>query len=209
LCYNCRRLGHLSKECPGVGPICISCKAIGHEVEDFPRMIAKVEKMNMRQENYEEGQGTMDMLENQKASETMLVQLKEVMNDHKDINLPEIVKEKQCIETRIGDFDIDCVLDEETHVNIMPESTWEILGNPIMVPSLGRIGLFKGNMITLCGRVTNVPMISHETSTEDKFEVIKFVEKNTPFPLLLGKTQIEKDQIRRKLEEEATEQKKQ
>jgi hypothetical protein len=79
--------------------------------------------------------------------------------------LLEILKEKQCIVTRIEDFDIDCVLDEETHVNIMPESNWEILGNPTMVPLLGRLGLFKGNMITLCGRVTNIPMIAHETLT--------------------------------------------
>jgi hypothetical protein len=41
------------------------------------------------------------------------------MNDHKDVSLPEILKEKQCISARIGDFDIDCVLDEETQVNIM------------------------------------------------------------------------------------------
>jgi hypothetical protein len=66
-----------------------------------------------------------------------------MMNNHKDISLPEILKEKQCISTRITYFDIDRVLDEETQVNIMPESTWEILGKPIMVPSLGRIGLFK------------------------------------------------------------------
>jgi hypothetical protein len=95
----------------------------------------------------------------------MLVQLKEAMGDNKDVSLSEILKEKQCIVTRIEDFDIDCVLDEETHVNIMLESTWEILGKPAMIPSLGRIGLLKGKMITLCGRVTNVPMISHETST--------------------------------------------
>jgi hypothetical protein len=57
-----------------------------------------------------------------------------------------------------------------------------------MVPSLGRIGLFKGSMITLCGGVTNLPMISHGTSTEEEFEVIKFIEKNTPFSLLLGNT---------------------
>jgi hypothetical protein len=63
-------------------------------------------------------------------------------------------------------------------------------------------------MITLCGKVTNIPMISHETSTEEELEVIKFVENNAPFPLLLGKTWIEKDQIRRKTEEEATEKKK-
>jgi hypothetical protein len=118
----------------------------------------------------------------------MLVQLKEVVNDDKDISLPETLKEKQHIETRIRDFDVDCVLDEETQVNIMLEITWEILEKHVMVPSLGRIGLFKGKMITLCGRVTNVPMISHETSTEEEFEVINFFENNTPFPILLGKT---------------------
>jgi hypothetical protein len=43
LCYNCRRPGHLAKECAGIGPIFLYCKVIGHEVEDCPRMIAKVE----------------------------------------------------------------------------------------------------------------------------------------------------------------------
>jgi hypothetical protein len=57
-------------------------------------MIAKVEKMNLRQANHEEGQETKDMLENQTQSETMLLQLKETLNDHKDIILPEILKEK-------------------------------------------------------------------------------------------------------------------
>ena len=76
LCYNCRRLGNIAKKFPGTDPICLCCKAIGHEVEDFPRIISKVEKMNMRLENYKEGQETKDMLENQKESETMLAQLK-------------------------------------------------------------------------------------------------------------------------------------
>jgi hypothetical protein len=80
-------------------------------------------------------------------------------------------------------------------VNIMPERTWEILGKPVMIPSLGGMGLFKGNMITLCGRLTHVPMISHGASTKEEFEVIKFVENNAPFTLLLGKTWIEKDQF--------------
>jgi hypothetical protein len=85
----------------------------------------------------------------------------------------------------------------------------EILGKPIVVPSFGRIGLFKGKMITLCVRVNNVPITIHGTSTEEEFEVIKFVENNTPFPLLLGKTWIEKYHSRRKAKEEATEKKKQ
>jgi hypothetical protein len=132
-----------------------------------------------------------------------------MMDVHKNVSLPEILKEKQCISARIEDFNIDhIVLDEETQVNIMTEETWEILGKTTMVPSLGRIGLFKRRTITLCGRVTTVPINVHGTSTKEEFEVIMFVEENTPFPLLLGKNWIEKDQIRRKEEEEDRENKK-
>jgi predicted phage tail protein len=141
--------------------------------------------------------------------QTTLLQLKETMDVHKDVSLPESLKAKHRINARIEDFDIDCVLDEETQVNTMTEETWEILGNPNVVPSLGRIGLFKRKMITLCGRITNVPIIVHGTSTEEEFEVIRFVGDNAPFPLLLGKTWIEKDRITRKVEEEAIENKKQ
>jgi hypothetical protein len=128
--------------------------------------------------------------------------MKETLNDHKDINLSEVLKEKEYIETRIGDFDIDCVLDEETNVNIMSERTWEILGNFAMVPSLGGIGLFRVKLITLCGILTQTSMSAHGTSIEEEFEIVKFIENNTPFSILLGKTWIEKDQIRRKQEEE-------
>jgi hypothetical protein len=63
LCYSCRRLGHLSKEFPSQGPIFLCCKATGHEFLDFPIIIAKVEKLNMRQENHEMDQETKDMIE--------------------------------------------------------------------------------------------------------------------------------------------------
>jgi hypothetical protein len=52
-------------------------------------------------------------------------------------------------------------------------------------------------------------MSTHGDSTEDEFEVIKFIEHHAPFPALLGKIWIEKDQIWRKEEKEALEQKKQ
>jgi hypothetical protein len=78
-----------------------------HEVLDCPRMIAKLEGMNMIQENPKE------------ELETILLQIKETLNDHRHVNLSEIFTEKECLEARIGDFDIDCVLDEETQVNIM------------------------------------------------------------------------------------------
>jgi hypothetical protein len=56
-------------------------------------------------------------------------------------------------------------MDEETQVNIMTERTWELLGNPSMIPSLGGIGLFRGKSITLCGRLTKIPMTVNRTST--------------------------------------------
>jgi hypothetical protein len=78
-----------------------------------------------------------------------------------------------------------------------------------MVPSLGRIGLFKGKMVTLCGRITHIDMITHGASIEEDFEVIRFIEDRAPFRAFLGKIWIKKYQIRRKEEKESLEQKKQ
>jgi hypothetical protein len=69
-------------------------------------MIYKVQRMNMRQENYEGIQETKSMLENHKEKEsdkvqTMLLQLKETMDVHKDVSLPEILKVKKRISERI------------------------------------------------------------------------------------------------------------
>ena len=52
-------------------------------------------------------------------------------------------------------------------------------------------------------------MSTHGTSTEEEIEVIIFIEDRAPFPALLGKIWIEKDQIQKKEEKEALEQKKQ
>jgi hypothetical protein len=53
-----------------------------------------------------------------------------------------------------------------------------------MVPSLGRIRLFKGKMVTLCGRITQIAMSTHGASTKEEFEVIRFIEDRAPFPSL-------------------------
>jgi hypothetical protein len=42
---------YLAKECPGGKPSCLYCKSLDHEVLDFPRMIAKLERMNLNEEN--------------------------------------------------------------------------------------------------------------------------------------------------------------
>ena len=46
------------------------------------------------------------------------------------------------------------------------------------------------------------------TLTKEEFEVVKFIENNSPFAMLLGKSWIERDHAKRK-EEEVLEQKKQ
>jgi hypothetical protein len=50
LCYNCRRLTHLAKECLGGISSCLCCKSLDHEVLDFPRMTATLERMNLNEE---------------------------------------------------------------------------------------------------------------------------------------------------------------
>jgi hypothetical protein len=84
-----------------------------HEVLDFPRMIAKLEGMNMNRGNHK--------AEHREESKKVLIQVKETLNDHQHVILLEIFKEKECIEERIGYFNIDYVLDEETQMNIMPK----------------------------------------------------------------------------------------
>jgi hypothetical protein len=82
LCYSCRRPIHLAKEFPGRRPSCLCCRDMDHEVLDCPRMIAKLERMNMRQEHHEKGKDTKTMSEPQKESGDVFLQMKETLNDH-------------------------------------------------------------------------------------------------------------------------------
>jgi hypothetical protein len=82
LCYSCRRPIHLAMEFPGRRPSCLCCRDMDHEVLDCPRMIAKLERMNMRQEHHEKGKDTKTMSEPQKESGDVFLQMKETLNDH-------------------------------------------------------------------------------------------------------------------------------
>jgi hypothetical protein len=137
-----------------------------------------------------------------------LLQIKETLNNHRHVRLSKIFKEKDCIEARIRDFDIDCVLDKETQVNIMIEITWETIGKPSMIHSLGGIGLFRGKLINLCGRLAQIPMTVNGTLKKEYFEIIKFIKDNAPFTMLFEKPWIDRDQARQKEEEEFLEQNK-
>jgi hypothetical protein len=91
----------------------------------------------------------------------------------------------------------------------MPERTWEAIGKPSMIPSLGGTSLFRGKLVNLCGRLARIPMTVNGTSTEEDFEIIKFVEDSAPFTMLIGKPWIDIEQARQKEEEDVLEQKKQ
>jgi hypothetical protein len=110
--------------------------------------------------------------------------------------LSEIFKEKEKIEARIGEFDIDCALDEEVQLNIMPKRIWEAIGNPSMISSLGGTSFFRGKLVNLCGRLAWIPMIVNGTSTKEDFEIIKFVEDGALFTMLIGKPWIDREQAR-------------
>ena len=69
----------------------------------------------------------------------------------------------------------------------MPEITWEDIGNPTMIPSLGGTSFFRGKPVNLCGRLAQIPMTVNGTLIEEDFEIIKFVEYNAPFTMLIGK----------------------
>jgi hypothetical protein len=77
-----------------------------------------------------------------------------------------------------------------------------------MIPSLGGIELFRGKLMILCGKRAQIPMIVNGMTKED-FEIIKFIEDNAPFTMLLEKPFIERDQARKKEEEEVLEQQRQ
>jgi hypothetical protein len=70
LCYSCRRSGYLAKECPGRKPTCLCCKSWDHEVLDFPRMIAKLEGMNL---NEKKPKVDPEIVEPQQESEKVLL----------------------------------------------------------------------------------------------------------------------------------------
>jgi hypothetical protein len=94
-------------------------------------------------------------------------------------------------------------------VKIKPKRTWEAIGKPTMIPSLGGTSLFRGKLVNLCGRHAQMPMTISGTLTEEEFKIIKFVVDNSPFTMLIGKPWIDREQARRKEEEKVLEQKKQ
>jgi hypothetical protein len=75
----------------------------------------------------------------------------------------------------------------------MPERTWESIGKPTMIPSLGGTSFFRGKIVNLCGRLAWIPMTINGTLIEKDFEIIKFVEDSALFTMLIGKHWIDRE----------------
>jgi hypothetical protein len=90
-------------------------------------------------------------------------------------------------------------------MNIMLERTWEAIGNPALIPSLGGTSLLREKIVNLCGRLTQISMTVNGTLTEEHFEIIKFMEYNAPITMLIGKPWIDREQAKWKEEEEVLE----
>jgi hypothetical protein len=91
----------------------------------------------------------------------------------------------------------------------MAERTWEAIGRPAMIPSLRGIGIFRGNPVTLSGKLTQISMNDNGTLTEENFDIMKFIEDNALFSIFLGKPWIKSDQARKEEEEFFLEQQRQ
>jgi hypothetical protein len=74
----------------------------------------------------------------------------------------------------------------------MTKRTWEAIGKPAMIPSLGGIIIFRGKLVNLCGKLTQIPMNINGTLIEEYFEIIRFIEDNTSFTMLLAIPWIER-----------------
>jgi hypothetical protein len=68
-----------------------------HVVLDCPGMIAKVERMNMNQENPKVDPETKIMIEPQKESKKVLIQMQGTLNDHQHVILSEVFKKKNAL----------------------------------------------------------------------------------------------------------------
>jgi hypothetical protein len=76
---------------------CLCCKAMDHEVLDYPRIIARHEKLNIEKAKPKGDQETKIIPETQKESEKILLQMKDTLNDYRHVRLSEIFKENEKI----------------------------------------------------------------------------------------------------------------
>ncbi len=201
MCYNCRRPGHITKNYYEVGPTCLCCKLVGHETKECHKIIAKIEKGKLKDKGKESTSFKLVLGDPKQVRMEKIKALLGIGKTSVAVTLKDVVKDLPCVSARIRDFDVgSIVLDEEIEGNIMMEETWRILGSPTLLLSLGKIGLFKGKLLSVCGKIIVVNVSIQGTSIVEEFKVVRFIKDSVPFPILLEKTWIAVDRLRREQE---------
>jgi hypothetical protein len=91
------------------------------------------------------------------------------------------------LNAQIGEYDIDyVVLDLGSKVNVMTKQTWALMGKLNLIYSPIRLRMANQKAVRPFGKLEHVTVDIDGVRTFVDFEVIKIVDDNCPYPVLLG-----------------------
>jgi hypothetical protein len=91
------------------------------------------------------------------------------------------------LNSNIGDFSMeDIILDLGSKVNVLPNKTWQCMGEPTLGYSNVQLKLENQHRVLPIGRLKGVTIDLDGVRTKADFEVIEIVDGTTPYLALLG-----------------------
>jgi hypothetical protein len=91
------------------------------------------------------------------------------------------------LNSQIREYDINyVVLDLGSEVNVMMKQTWALMGKPKLIYSPIRLSMTNQQVVSPFAILEHVPVDINGVRTLADFEVIKIVDDNWPYPMLLG-----------------------
>jgi hypothetical protein len=80
----------------------------------------------------------------------------------------------------------EIILDLGSEVNVLPNKTWQCMGEPTLGYSPIQLKLANQQRVLSIGRLKGLIVDLDRVRTKEKFEVIEIVDDTTPYPVLLG-----------------------
>jgi hypothetical protein len=80
----------------------------------------------------------------------------------------------------------DIILDLGSEVNVLPNKTWQCMGEPTLAYSPIQLKLENQHRVLLIGRLKGVTVYLDGVCTMADFEVIEIVYVTTPYPTVFG-----------------------
>jgi hypothetical protein len=91
------------------------------------------------------------------------------------------------LNANIRDFNMgDIILDLGSEVNVLPNKTWQCMGEPKLGYSPIQLKLANQHRVLPISRLNGVTVDLERVRTKVDFEVIEIVDSTTPYPTLLG-----------------------